>query len=411
MDEWLKNPWVIRALSLVLALLLFSAVSLDDDNYQSDAALDFLSSSEEAQRIEDVPLNIKINEDKYVVSGVPKTVTVTLEGPNSVVTSTATQQSFDMFLDLEDLESGTYTVPVQYTGISDSLSVYIEPKEVEVTIEERATEVFDVTVDYINENLIEPGFEIGDAQVNPGQVTITSSRSVVEKIAIVKAFVDVRGVDMPIEEQESPVKVYDAQGNELNVRVEPVIVDVSVSISNPSKNLPIEVVTTGETQEGISIRSLAVEPEEVRVFASEEVLTNLDSISTKAIDLSTISQGESREVELDIPTNLRLIDRESVTVIIEVDRTTERTFEDVPIEPRNINDGLEVTFINPVNGVADVIVTGPERIIDDLPETDIQPFIDIDERQEGQYDLTIQIEELDDITAVPELARATVQID
>ncbi|MDC3417171.1 YbbR-like domain-containing protein [Aquibacillus salsiterrae] len=411
MDEWLKKPWIIRAISLILALLLFSAVSLDDDNYQSDAALDFISSSAEAQQLKDVPVNIKIDDEKYVVSGVPRTVTVTLEGPNSVVTSTATQRSFDVYIDLEDLQSGTYTVPLKYTGISDSLTVYIEPKEIEVTIEERATAQFGVAVDFINENNITPGYETGETAVEPENVTITSSKSVVDKIAIVKAFVDLQGVDKPIDGVEAPVKVYDRQGNELSVRVEPSAVEVSVDIINPSKVVPIKVETTGELQRDLKIKSINVDPAELRVFATENRLDSLESISTETVDLSNITEDTTTEVELVVPAEIRKMERDKVTVNIKVEKMVERTFNQTLIDIDNLNNEYDLTFLRPADRKVNITVRGPEAEIENLSSDDLNVFIDVKGLQEGQYPLPIEIALPEGITTETDLGQATVQIE
>ncbi|WP_226038559.1 CdaR family protein [Aquibacillus saliphilus] len=393
MDNWLKSPWVIRFVSLALAILLYTTVSLSENSEQSDAGLDFsdvISSSDEVQTIEDVPVDIKIDEEKYVVSNVPQTVSVTLEGSYSNVTSTTTQRNFDVFVDLQGLEPGTYMIDLQHSGISDNLDVYIEPKEIEVIIEEKATKEHDVTIDYINEDQIESGFEVGDAKINPAKVTITSSKGVVEKIAVVKAFINLQGVDKPIENREAPVKVYDSEGNELSVRVEPATVEVSVDVRSPSKVVPIEVPTTGEAEEGITINSITSNPTEVRVFASDDVLKNIESIKTDEIDLSEITEATTVELQLNAPEDIRRMETEQVDVNIQLERTEERVFN-LPIEIENLDEDYSLTFVEPTASELSLTAFGLEEELSNLSNEDFQVSINMEEYQEGEFEIPVEI--------------------
>ncbi|WP_077624010.1 CdaR family protein [Sediminibacillus massiliensis] len=411
MDDWLNRPWVISLISLALAILLFTAVTLDENTYQPNARLDTNNSADEAQRVEDVPVNIKIDEEEYVVSGVPQSAAMVLEGANSVVTSTVTQQPYELFVDLEGYEPGTHTVDIEYSGIPKELDVHVDPQEVEVTIEERATEEFNVSVDYINSSQIADGFEVGDATVEPSTVQITSSRNVVDQIAVVKAFVDLKDVEESIDAREVPVKVYDSQGNELNARVEPETVQVGVDIRSPNKEVPIEVATTGELPDDVSVKSIVVEPGNVNVFASEEMLEDISNIQTEEVNLSNIDEGTAMEVSLDPPEGARLLDPEQVKVTIELERTETSTFENLPIEVENLSDGLTLNFLEPEQGEIDLTVFGTEEELSNLSEDDFRLAIDAEELEEGEHTLPISVEGPEGINTDLGSEEATVEID
>ncbi|MCT2536104.1 CdaR family protein [Aquibacillus koreensis] len=412
MDEWLKKPWVIRVVSLALAVLLFIAVTLDQQEQQSDSSFPLsISSSEETQTIEEVPVEIRIDEDRYVVSGVPETVSVGLQGSVSQVTSTARQQNFDVFVDLEELEPGTHTVPIRYSGISSSITVYIEPEQIQVTIEEKASDEFEVSVDFINEAQLPVGYELGDVTVEPSAVRITSARSIVDNIAIVKAFVDVKDADEPIELSDVPVKAYDNQGNELQVRVEPSTVSVSVDVRSPNKEVPIDIETTGEAQEGISISNMEADPEVVQVFAADGVLENISAVSTQEIDLSEITENTTLEVPIEVPTDIRKTNIEVVTILIEVERTIETTFEEVPIEVDNLGEDLSISFVEPLEGELDVTALGLEDLVNELSLDDIRLFIEVEENQAGEYTLPLRIEGPEGVELETEIENVTVLIE
>src|SRR5699024_11312490 len=139
--------------------------------------------------------NIKIDAENYVVSGVPEVVNVTLEGKRSSLAPIVRLRSFNVIVDLTDYEEGDHTVTLEHEGLPDNVTAYIEPKEIDVTIESRATEQFGVDIDLVNEDKLPVGYELGEPEITPETVTLVSSREQIEQVAMVKAIVDVRDLD------------------------------------------------------------------------------------------------------------------------------------------------------------------------------------------------------------------------
>ncbi|NAP01060.1 hypothetical protein FRY77_34455, partial [Halomonas sp. MG34] len=228
MDNWFRSKWFVRVIALALAVLLYIFVNVET-NRPTASDSTFPSQSDDAQTISDVPVEIEIDSEKYVVSGVPESVKVTMEGSPGILTPVLTNRNFKVFVDLEGYEAGEHRVELQHT-ISPDIDAYIEPKQIDVVIEEKATEEFEVAVDFLNEGKLAEGYELGDYEVEPGTVTITSAKSVIDRIGIVKVYVDLAGLDRSIDRREVPVNVYDSQGNPLSVNVQPENVVVSADI-------------------------------------------------------------------------------------------------------------------------------------------------------------------------------------
>ncbi len=388
MDNWFKSRWFVRGISLFFAIVLYVFVQVEMDQYQNDSRIP--DNNEGIQSVENVPINIRIDEDSYVVSGVPEFSTVSLEGPTGTMTATARQQNFDVFVDLQDLEEGTHTVELQHSGIPDELTVYIEPKTIEVTIEERASEEFDVAVDFINTKQLPQGYEVGTAEVSPQKVTITSSREVIDKIAIVKVFVDVADLEENIDNREVPVNVYDASGNELNVKVEPESVAVSAEIQNPSKTVPVTLSTTGDLPEGYSLSSISANVDEAEIFATSDVLEGIEEVSTEEIDMSEITESGTINVGLALPDGANAPELEQVEVTIELEQT--RTVEDVPIDVENLGEGQEVSFVEPAEPVMNITVVGNQSNVSELTAEDFQVTVDAGGLESGEHQLPVTIE-------------------
>ncbi|MFG6116020.1 YbbR-like domain-containing protein [Halobacillus sp. MO56] len=392
MDKWFNSPWFIRVISLLLAILLWTTVNLDD-NSQSDALL-INDGSKEFEVLSNIPLDVKYDDDKYTISGVPQSVAVTLEGPNSVMTPVVRQKNFEVYLDLQDYGPGTHSVDVMHSGISNRLNVNIEPKTVQVTIEEKVERDFEVGVDLINDEELVNNYEIGEATIQPSQVTVTGGKDLVDSVALVKAIVDVRDTTDTIENVQAPVKVYDTQGNELDVLVEPNIVNVTVPINLPSKQVPIEVQTKGEVPEGYAIRSVNPEVEEVTIYGPLEAISQIGRIANLEVDVSDLTESTTVEAEIPVPKGIKKVDPETVEVdveVVEAEEQAEQVIEDIEIGVANPPGEGSVSFINPDNQQIAVTVYGNEADINNLGSEDIQAVIDVEGLEAGEHEVPIEI--------------------
>lgn len=103
MDNWFKSKWFVRVLSLAFAVTLYAFVNVSE-NPNSDAT--FSGSSDATETLDNVPVDIRIDRDKYVVSDVPEEVQVTLQGNRGSLTPYLLQRNFDVYVDLEGLGEG-----------------------------------------------------------------------------------------------------------------------------------------------------------------------------------------------------------------------------------------------------------------------------------------------------------------
>ncbi|WP_281659507.1 CdaR family protein [Halobacillus sp. Cin3] len=316
MDNWFKSVWFIRIISLLLAGLLWVTVNVDN-NMDSDS-LFFNETSSESETMENIPLEIRFDSEEYVVSGIPQDVTVTVEGPAGAVAPVSRQKNFNVFVDLNDLGPGTHEVSLQHSGISSQLAVSLEPKIIEVEIEEKTTENYDVSIDYANENNLDTSLELGTPKVSPAQVEITGAASVVERVASVRAIVDVGAAEGTVEQEEAPVKVYDNQGNELNVLVEPAAVDVSVPVSKRTKEVPVTPEASGGTQEGVLIEEVTTEVENVTYQGPEEVLAGIEEPVEIPVDVTEVTEDQVVDVEVPLPDGTTAVSPDTIEVTIDV---------------------------------------------------------------------------------------------
>src|SRR5690625_1834138 len=383
MDNLFQSKWFVGIISLVFAISLFLYVDYESNPGKKESSI-LPGTSQEVHTLEDVPLEVRMDTDQYVVSGVPEYIKVSLEGKTTILTRLIKQNNFTFFVDLTDYDEGEHFVEIEYENIPDDLTVYIEPKTIEVLIERRATKEFAVEIDFVNLDKLPIGYELGEPEVTPETVTIVSSESVLEKIAIVKVYVDVTDLKESIHNREVPVSVSDIQGNDLNVRVEPAGVTISVPVERPSKRVPLNIATKGELPEGFHMQSMT-SVEEVDIFGRRDVLNEIDEIFTKEIDLSTIEESGVIEVEVNIPENT-VMNKDTVEVMIELEQ--EKLFEDIPITIKG-QGNKNVTFIQPNSAKLAVIAIGNDQLIKELNNDDITASIEVRNLRVREYRVNI----------------------
>jgi len=414
MNDWLNKPWVIRVISLFLAILTFLVISFDNQDTRSADVGSFdsiFNNSRESETLEDVPVNIIIDDEKYVVSGVPEVVTMSLTGTVSVVQSTVTQRNFDVYVDLEGLSPGTHTVPIKHDGVSSRIDVSFEPENIEVTIEERGSGTYDVAVDYSNLDQMPEGFEIESATVTPQQVEITSAQSVIDRISSVKAFVDVEGIKESMTLTDVPVRIYDNEGNQMNARIEPGTVTVDLDVINPNKEVPIDVTTSGELPDGVRLVETFAQAENVTVYAPSSQLEDIEQVETEPIDLSEITETTTLEVALLVPDNATSLSRETIDVTVEVEEETETTLENIDITIDNVTDGLNATLVSPESGQIAVTFSGFPSDLEAMDVDQLDLVVNANNLDEGEYDRPLEYNQLDGIKVTLPLENVTIRIN
>lgn len=408
MDNWFQSKWFMRLLGLAFAITLYIFVNVEINSSESDSAIP--GRNTQLQTLDDIPVEIRIDSESYVVSGVPEYASLSIEGTPAIVTPTILNRNFSVYVDLNGLEEGVHTVELEH-DITNDLNVYIEPKTIEVTIEERANEVFPISVEFLNKENLPSGYEVGNYELQQPYVTITTSRSIMDQIGVVKVYVDVGGQEGPIKNREVPINVYDNQGNELSVRMDRETAVISVEFVQPSKTVPVSIETTGELPEGLSLTSVTADVDEVEVFAVSAILETIDSISTEEIDLFEISESGTVEVELNIPEGVIIEDVETIEVDLEVEET--RVIEDVSIELNELDDGREAVFVDPANAEMAIEITGDESVINQFSRQDFLLSVNAADLDPGEHTVSIDIEwdELEDVIVAGELEEATIMIE
>lgn len=408
MDKFMDNHWVVRVIALLFALMLYTSVNMDTQSKQVDTPFSLPLMTTESETLTEIPLSVYYDRDKYVVSGLPQTVNVTLEGPRSAVQPIKLQRSIEPYIDLEKLKPGTHELKVLYEDINDSVKVTIDPAVITLTIHEKVEKEFSVEVDYIHE--LNDGYALDEPIVNPKNVKVIGAKEQVEQIALVKAIVDLKDAEEKIE-QEAPVAVYDSEGNRLAVEVVPKVVDVEVSIISPNKVVPISFVPKGKVEDGFSLIGLESAIKEITIFGSKKEIDKIQALENIEVDVEGISESKIIEVEIPVPKGLKDVTPKKIPVQVFVEKNELRTLTNLPIKIMGIPNSLKATFLTPVEGKVNIELVGSPTLLKEIDETDFDIYLDVNNLGSGEHSVDIQVNGPDNFKWTLSTKTASIQLN
>ena len=310
MDKLFDSPWMLRLTALFLAAALFLYIQTED-NRAADSG-----SSNETDVITNVPLEVYYDSDSLFVTGLPETVDVKISGPKAIVLTTKLEKDYKLFVDLNSLLIGEHSVTIQQENFSEKLNVSIEPKIVNVTIEEKITEQFRIEPE-MNKSLVAEDFIVNRMSAEPTKVAITGAKSVIDNISFVKATITGEKGLKESFEQDATVKVLDRDLNKLDVRVNPDKVKVKVEINEYSREVPITLKEIGESVEGLTIEKLSSEPSRITVYGPKAAVDALEEVIVE-VSREKITESGSYDFSIPLPTGATKLSQDKLTVYAEV---------------------------------------------------------------------------------------------
>ena len=412
MDKLMDRPWFLRVTALALAIILFFSVQAEVNKTTNSTIGDT------KDVLSDIPLEVFFDNENLVVTGVPNTVNVSIEGPSNIVQSTKFLRDFTLKLDLRDLRLGKHTVKIQAENLSDKLNVRLEPSTVEVVIEEKISKQFKVDPE-LNERLLAEDYYVGKMEVEPSTIEVTGAKSIVEAISFVKVSVTGdSGINKSFD-QKGRVRVLDRDLNKLNVLIDPEEVTVKVDIVENNKEVPIVLRERGVPGENIVINSISTDTETVTLYGPKKTL---DTINELRVDVDISKVKESGTVEVNLPKlkgvselstdkikvtiDATLLDGEDPpdismeTEIEEVEKNEDVTkeFKNVPVAVKGLDEKYSSSFLEPSDGVVDVTVTAKEDVINSLDVSDLDISVDASGTdQEGEHTFPLSVVTPDNI--------------
>ena len=355
----------------------------------------------------DIPVQI-LNDDiitsageVYQVEG-DRTVTVVVYATREV-RQKLTSDNIVATADIKQIDSTGRLVPIEVTinGFSgESVTAEAIPRNLTIQREKSGKKVMSLTVDTEGVKLAD-GYILGDASVEPDQVTITGAESVLDQVDRAVAQVDeVEGVS---EDSVLPASLvlYDANGNELNqTQMSNNLGEEGLSVSvevMKVKGIPVVFDVEGSPAEGYKYSGCVSTPESVQVCGKSEDIDKISEIDVpeSVIDISGASEPIEMSVDITpyLPEGVELVDENSgnvkVTVKIEQEGTLSVDFMVSSIRINNLAENLQVSY--EPDAEITFRFTGDEDLLDTL---DISNAVSVDLSdydRPGTYDIPVKV--------------------
>ncbi len=257
------------------------------------------------------------------------------------------------------------------------------------------------------------GFAVGEITVKPNVITISGPADIVSQVDHVEAVCDVSGMDTDITESVVPT-LLNSSGDLVDatkLKLSETTVEVSAKMLS-IKKVGVDIATAGQLPGDLSLESVSVSPNSIRIMGAPEVINGVTSIVIPAdvIDLSTVTGSVETTVDIRtyLPEGVSLVDSSDaqITVSISIDEAVEETLN-VPTANLTIQN-LDPSYVAEfTNAIIPVKVSGNRSVIEGINAKDVAGFVDASGLSEGDHTVSVILNLDEGVTA----SASTTQIE
>ena len=383
-ENWLSKSNTLLFISLIIAIFTFIVID--------QKILTFSESSAEVLDIEQV--KVLYDEDNYVVEGIPESVDITLIGNKADLYIAKQSPTNEVVIDLWGLKPGTHKVDIKYDQLSSGIKYSINPSVATVVIYEKVSATKTLSIDLLNQDSLDQRYIIDEMTSNTDSVVIKGASYKIDKVATVKALVDVKTLPkFELGEKitvNATLRAYDEAGNVVDVEISPANVTVDLVINSPSKEVPIQVVPTGNVIYNMGISNFIINDNEktnVTIYGPSDVLATIEYIPAY-INIEGLSEDTQFKVDLEKPVGVKYMSVNSATIDVKLSSDISNAeIDDVVINVINKGSNYGVKPIG-FDSVP-IKIKGVTDIVNDITADDIYVYVDLKGLGVGTHEVDI----------------------
>ncbi len=389
-DLWkiCTNNWLIKILSLFVAVILWTAIINIDDPYKEKTfVVDVQTINEDALK--------SVNKVYEVIEG--STAQVRVKGKKSVVDKL---RATDILAtaDLAKLSAVNAVAIVPTLKKTVSSEPILECNDVlKVSLEEMSTKQVKVTVS--TEGTPESGYSVGDCMARPNMIEVSGGESVVSKIDSVRIAVNVNGASQSFTRRLLP-KAYDSDGAEitsstLSYSVRKVKVRVEML---KTKTIPVNVDISGDPAAGYEFVKAECLPEKIEVAGQKKDLDAIEDvtipISIAGMKSSSSTLEQNINIQEYLPEGVNVLeDYALVSLRIDIEKLVTKTVT-IPVDsikfaslPENMT-----AKVHAGQSYVHVVVQGLESILGDITDDTYTAYVDCENLKAGSHHLSVMVD-------------------
>ena len=372
-------PLIIVSLLVALVVWILAVTSADPSETRAYA--------------KPVPIEVVGQSTNLVITNdLPESVTVNLRAPVSIWEKlNSGKATVRAFIDLSGVQAGRHTTQIQVqVGIKPVEVVSYTPQEVDLVLEKLSNRRFDIVV--VNRGALPVGYQTEEPRLSETSAVVSGAESMVSQVAEVRAVVDLSQVRSDID-QVITLQPVDANGlplREVTVTPDKINLLQTVSQRGGYRNVVVKVVTEGLIKDGYRLTSVTVNPPTVTVYSSDTLIVDElpGYVETRVINLVERQEDFSEEVELNLPAGLQVIGNSLVEVKVEIEPVVSSvSLSEIQLESTGLASNLSALI---VPDKANIIITGPVPLLNNLFINDLRVLIDLTGRMPGVYSIDVK---------------------
>ena len=404
-EKWIRRKNTLIFISLVLAVLLFLYVDSESTTIITDSA----------EVLYGQKVKVTYNNNSYVIEGLPDSVDVTLIG-RKVDLYLAKQLSGGVVTaDLSKLGEGMHTIQLDYDCAIHSVEYKLDPSVVNVTVYPKISQTRTATVDIINKNKLDKKLSISNVELENSEIVIKGAEHVLNEVSTVKALIDAKKIVNPkigvSVLDDIKLVAYDSDGKVIEgLEMDPNKLKATITISSPSKEIPLKVVPVGNLEFGKAINDITTDVTKVTIYGDQDIIDAVDYIPVE-VDVSNLNENKSYDVIISKPSGVKEISTTNVKVTISLGAEVTKEVNDVSIETINLDAKYKAVAVGESSSKTTVVVKGTRDVVDKIDDSMIKAQVDLNGYTEGEYEVTVRVTGDDNkATYIAKTTKAKVKI-
>jgi len=387
----LNNRKALIILSLLISVITFCLV----DN----KAINLVET--ESEVLTNQKVDVTYNKEKYVVEGVPDKVDIILMGRKSDLYLAKQLGTHKVYLNLSNYKAGEHKVKMKYNYSVKSVDYKLDPGEITVKISEKKSKIMSLTYDLLNKDKLDDKLNINEVKLEKNDVYVKGSASTLEKVATVKALIDVtskkitNGKDITgegtYELSNIPMIAYDDKGNKLkNVEIVPKTINAEIKVESFYLSLPVKVIPKGTLAVGYAISESSSSINEVKVYGDQEAMKALTYVAAE-IDVNNLSESKTFNVTLTKPIGARYMSESTTTVSVKLGNEVTKEIDGISIETKNLGNDYVASTVNVEDTTSTIIAKGVQSVLDSITPESLNAYVDLSGKGPGTYSVPVEV--------------------
>jgi len=380
---------IIRfGISLLLAILLWGWVTQFQDPLTNT-------------RFNNLAIGVTGLSDSLTLVTTLPSASVIMSGPESRVEDIR-YSDLTASINLNEIsEPGSYRVKVNITKPSGVDARSLEPREVQIQVQELVNQVFPLNWQTSFPDEDDPR-EVVSVTPSVSQVTVSGPSSLVSRVTEVILPVEITQQTTNFEKPYVPYAV-DSTGQRINdVTILPQQVSTVVELKTRGKEVSVIARTTGTVADGFSVQQRSVVPETVLIDGPDEVLDSMLFVDSEPVDINGATSSISENVGIaGLPPGVHIIQPADGTVevriAIEDTTSTTQTISALPVEIVDLGPGY--TGTTDPRTVA-ITIDAPQSVLQSLAATDVKIRVSAHDLGPGTHQVNLDVSVPEGVTVI-----------